>query len=285
MVKFYLPGLFELFQLYVQFIEIFQQEKEKFREFEIGAIYGAPQGTLWNGGRVKGLTYVDNIAINNWCIENNINCALTFTNSLIEEEHLDDVFSNKIAKLFENENNTIIVNSDFLENYLREKYPKYNFVSSTTKCITDFEELKKELKKDYKRVVLDYNFNKQLDILEQIEEKEKCEILINAVCKPNCEQRKKHYHAISMSVLNKEAPEIIVCNCMFNPFYEALKNKNSLTVDEIYNIYEPLGFEHFKIEGRTNFYQDVIEILVYYMVKPEFQMEIRQRLNNHFWQH
>ena len=282
MIKFYLPGLFEFFELYVQFVEIFKNEQEKFRDFEIGAIYGAPQGTIWNGGRIKGVTYINNIEICEWCNQNNISCALTFTNQLIKEEHLDSIFSNKIAKLFENENNAIIINSQLLEDYLREKYPKYNFVSSTTKCITDFEELKKELKKDYKRVVLDYNFNKQFDILEQIEEKEKCEILINAVCIPNCQQRKKHYDIISKGALNEPIDEIITCECMFNPFYKALTNKNSLTIDEIYNTYFSLGFEHFKIEGRTAYYQDLIEILVYYMVKPEFQMEIRQRLNNYF---
>jgi collagenase-like PrtC family protease len=40
-----------------------------------------------------------------------------------------------------------------------------------------------------------------------------------------------------------------------------------------------MGFNHFKIEGRTDSVKNLIEILTYYMVKEEFQMEIRQRLN------
>lgn len=279
MIKFYLPGLFEFFDLYVIFMDIFQHEKFKFRDCEIGAIYGAPQNTIWNGGRIRCATYTDINNVKNWSIDENINCALTFTNCLIEENHLDNIYCNELARLFETENNSIIIHSPILENYLREEYPKYNFISSTTKCITDFEDLKEELKKDYKRVVLDYNFNRKFNLLKQIEQKEKCEILINAVCEAECPRRKEHYNYISKEALHIPNENDFICKHMSKPFFAALKEHNSISVDEIYNLYAPLGFEHFKIEGRTTHYQDLIEILVYYTVKPEFQMEIRQRLN------
>lgn len=280
MVKFYLPGLFEFFDLYVNYMDIFKHEKYKFRDCEIGAIYGAPQSTIWNGGRIKNTTYLDIDNVKDWSIGENINCALTFTNCLIEEKHLNNIYCNELARLFEAENNAIIIHSPILEKYLREKYPKYKFVSSTTKCITDFEGLKKELEKDYERVVLDYNFNRQFKLLKQIEKKEKCEILINAVCEEECLRRKDHYNCISKDALRIPNEEEFFCRHMGKPFFACLKeNLNVISVDEIYNLYAPLGFEHFKIEGRTAYLQDLIEILVYYTVKPEFQMEIRQRLN------
>lgn len=280
MIKFYLPGLFEFFDLYINFVDIFNHEKYKFRECEIGAIYGAPQFTIWNGGRIKNLTYADINNVKDWSIDEKVNCALTFTNCLIKESHLNNIYCNELTKLFEKENNSIIIHSPILEEYIRKNYPKYKIISSTTKCITDFEKLKEELDKDYERVVLDYNFNRQFKLLKQIEKKEKCEILINAVCEEECIRRKKHYEHISKMALHTPDEEIFECPHMGKPFFACLKeNLNVISVDEIYNLYAPLGFEHFKIEGRTTHVQDLIEILVYYTVKPEFQMEIRQRLN------
>jgi hypothetical protein len=130
MIKFYLPGLFEFFDLYVIFMDIFQHEKFKFRDCEIGAIYGAPQNTIWNGGRIRYATYTDINNVKNWSIDENINCALTFTNCLIEENHLDNIYCNELARLFETENNSIIIHSPILENYLREEY-KTDFIDST----------------------------------------------------------------------------------------------------------------------------------------------------------
>ena len=44
----------------------------------------------------------------------------------------------------------------------------------------------KELKKDYHLVVLDYDHNKDFEYLQSIENKEKCELLVNPVCKAKC---------------------------------------------------------------------------------------------------
>ena len=281
MVKFYLPGLFEFFPLYVKFVDIFQSEREKFRDCEIGAIYGAPQDIIWNGGRNRGITFLDVNNIKNWSIVKNINCALTFTNSLIEEKHLNNVYCNRVAELFEAENNAIIIHSPLLEEYLRKKYPLYQFVSSTTKCITDFNDLEKELNLDYERVVLDYNFNRKFKSLKNIEKKNKCELLINAVCSQECPRRSQHYTYISESTLHiKHSVSKFECPDAGKPFFAVLRdNLNTIKVNEIYDIYEPMGFNHFKIEGRTDSVKNLIEILTYYMVKEEFQMEIRQRLN------
>ena len=47
--------------------------------------------------------------------------------------------------------------------------------------------------------------------------------------------------------------------------------KHHLTYELIKNVYAPLGFEHFKIEGRT--WEALSLILTYanYMVKPEYR--------------
>ncbi len=278
MVKYYLPGLFEFFDLYIAFMEMFKHEKYKFRKCEIGGIYGAPYGTIWNGGRVRGATYLDVNNVCDWSIGENIPCGITFTNCHLEPEHLSSIYCNEVARIFEQEGNFVTVESPLLEEYLRNTFPKYNFVSSTTKCITDPALLKEELEKPYSRVVLDYNFNKNFKVLKSLEHKEKCELLVNAVCYPNCPRRREHYEHISDFALRRPT-EDFVCDAMDKSFWQTLSNPNTITVEDIYDIYEPLGFQHFKIEGRTARIPDLIEILVYYTVKPEYQLEIRQRLN------
>lgn len=277
MVKFYLPGLFEFFNLYTHFVDIFQQENFKFRRCEIGAIYGAPQDTIWNGGRIRGQSCLDVNLVHSWAEAKNVPCALTFTNCLLQPEDLDNIFCNQVARLFESEKNSIILHSEMLEEYIRKTYPKYQIASSTTKCITNVEKMHEELAKDYDRVVLDYNFNKQFSVLKSIGPKEKCELLINAVCYANCPRRADHYHHISACAKGISLPDF-ECDAMGKPLHMALTNPNSITVEEIYSIYEPLGFSCYKIEGRTANLFDLIEILVYYTVLPEYQLEIRQRL-------
>jgi collagenase-like PrtC family protease len=58
----------------------------------------------------------------------------TFSNSLLEEKHIYDTYCNLIMEEADTGNNEVIVNSPILEQYLRENYPNYKYISSTTKC-------------------------------------------------------------------------------------------------------------------------------------------------------
>lgn len=73
--------------------------------------------------------------------EYGISARLTFSNSLLREEHLSDRKCNRLCSLFEDSQNGIIIYSDLLMEYIKN-YPKFYYVSSTTKVITDFDEFK-----------------------------------------------------------------------------------------------------------------------------------------------
>ena len=51
-----------------------------------------------------------------------------------------------------------------------------------------------------------------------------------------------------------------------------------VTPDDIYNKYIPMGFNQFKIEGRTANIFNLIEYYLYYMIKPEFKDKARLAL-------
>lgn len=278
--KFHLPGLFGFFNFYEMFIQIYKNEREKFYDWiEIDGIFGSPHQCIWNSGRgtIGEFPFYDHIEY--FMNSNSIGCEFTFTNSLLSELDTYDNLGNTTLELFHNEKNSIIIHSPVLEGYIRQNYPKYKIISSTTKCITDKKEVQEELNKNYDYVCLDYNFNNNFNFLSSLNNIEKCEMLVNPVCKPNCERRELHYKTISELMLKQRFIEDLTCPYAGLIFSEVQKSPLFISIEDIKEKYLPMGITHFKIEGRVQPFFDIIEILVYYLVKPEFQMEIRERLH------
>lgn len=61
-------------------------------------------------------------------------------------------------------------------------------------------------------------------------------------------------------------------------FSKAMENPGFIGIDGIKNIYLPLGFSNFKIEGRSLGSAIVLEFLLYYMTKPEYQLRVREEI-------
>ena len=57
-----------------------------------------------------------------------------------------------------------------------------------------------------------------------------------------------------------------------------MKNPGFIGIDDIQNTYLPSGFSHFKIEGRSLGSAVVLEFLLYYMTKPEYQLKVREAI-------
>ena len=55
-------------------------------------------------------------------------------------------------------------------------------------------------------------------------------------------------------------------------------NRDTVEIDDIQNIYIPMGFSNFKIEGRGLGSALVLEFLLYYMTKPEYQLHVREAI-------
>lgn len=61
-------------------------------------------------------------------------------------------------------------------------------------------------------------------------------------------------------------------------FSKAMKNPGFISVGDIVNIYLPMGFSNFKIEGRGLGSALLLEFILYYMTKPECQLVVREEL-------
>ena len=286
-ISYHLPGLFEFYELYSVFLPLFQEHREYFYDWcEIGSIYGAPADCIWGGGRV-GFGDCDSQAVLKMMQKYGISARLTFSNSLLKEEHLSDKKCNELCVLFENVNkkqNGIIVHSDLLLEYLKIKYPGFYFVSSTTKVLTEFEQLMNEVNRsEFRYVVPDFRLNKAFDKLEQMtgSEKEKIEFLCNECCWFGCKDRKYCYETVSRKNLGEDCPEH-QCRAPESEqgylFSKAMTNPGFIGIDDIRNIYMPMGFSNFKIEGRSLGSALILEFLLYYMTKPNYQLQVREAI-------
>lgn len=287
---FHLPGLFEFYELYKKFLQLFYEHREYFYDnCDIGSIYGAPADCLWGGGRV-GFGDADINDVLDLIKEYGISARLTFSNSLITEKHLADKKCNMLCEAFEkvtsntNVLNGVIVHSDLLLDYLKKRYPYMYFVSSTTKVLTDFNDLKKELeRKDFRYVVPDFRLNKEFNKLESLSQelKDKVEFLCNECCSFSCNERKKCYENVSRKSLGEEVEDHICYSTDAKTGYrfsKAMKNPAFIGTDLIYRGYLPNGFSNFKIEGRSLGSAIVLEFLLYYMTKPEYQLNVREEI-------
>lgn len=290
-VKFHLPGLRANFPVNILLVKMMKKYPEYFREgLEIASFFGEFPTSKWNGGRFCGgdqcgTEYIRGVirTIN----EEGIPIRFTYTNPLITEEDLSDPYCNFCLKEADNGLNEVIVVSPILEQYIREKYPKYKITSSTCKELKDIDAVNAELDKDYNIVVLDYNLNNNFDFLEQIQKKEKCELLANCCCVPNCPRRGEHYRFMAeqeqICLRNRTLPankqvQIPAWYCEWgehSSLYLKKEFSTHISPDDIWNKYVPMGFHQFKLEGRTANLFLLIDTYAYYFAKPECRDEMR----------
>lgn len=283
---FHLPGLFEFYDLYKAFLPLYRNHREWFYDWcDIASIYGSPSDCLWGGGRV-GFGEADAEEVFELMKEFGISSRLTFSNSLLKEEHLSDKKCNELCRLFEKEpvKNGVIVYSDLLLDYLKRNFPGFYFVSSTTKVLTDFSDFKMELaRNEFSFVVPDFRLNKKIEKLEALDEglKNKVEFLCNECCSPFCQERKICYENVSRKNLGLECSDH---HCAAPDgdkgyrFSSAMKSPLFIGIDDIQNKYLKMGFSNFKIEGRGLGSAMVLEFLLYYLVRPKYQINVREEI-------
>lgn len=283
---YHLPGLFEFYDFYSIFLPLWKNHREYFYEWcDIGSIYGNPPDCIWGGGRVE-MGDASCLEVVDLLTRYGISARLTFSNSLLGKEHLGDARCNEVCRQFaEGEiQNGIVICSDILLDYLRSKYPVFYYVSSTTKVLTRFEELKSELARDdFAYVVPDFRLNKSLDMLRTLSdnEKDKIELLCNECCYEGCTDRKICYETVSRRNLgDEEAGHICRAPGAGDGyrFSKAMDNPQFIGTEDILNTYLPMGISNFKIEGRGLGSALLLEFILYYMTKPQWRLTVREEI-------
>ncbi|MCR5032583.1 MAG: hypothetical protein K6A92_06960 [Lachnospiraceae bacterium] len=284
-VYWHLPGFCVYFYMNQVMIHLMQTYPEKFEEgYTVGSVYGTFPGAIWNGGRaVIGITPKREMeTIISTYNRFGVPVRFTWTNSLLEEKHLNDTYCNLIMDLANNGQNQVLVNRPVLEDYLKKKYPKFKYISSTTKRITDLKGIQEELAKDYYLVVLDYDLNHNEAVLKALEPSaDKIEILVDEVCFPGCTKRAEHYKAESACQLSFDKGKPFPCpNRTKAPSFEECKKRPAFIGREDIGSYIDRGYINFKIVGRGLPPEMVKESYLYYLPREEEREWVRNKLES-----
>jgi collagenase-like PrtC family protease len=291
-INFYIPGFTSnnlAFSLALT--EIMKRHPEAFyTDFKISAFYGSFNTAIWNGGRptVLGQNIQPSLEEMKNTIDllksQNIPICYTYTNSLLQEKHLSDTFCNKTLELaYNNSGNGIILSSEILESYLREKYPNFKYILSTTKFLRDPADINQATEK-YDMVVIDGRDSKNFEFLNKLKNKDKIEIMLNLLCAKNCpswEMDYKETSAINLFELEYSKSSIAkVCPRVknLNSFDDFLKLDSIIKIEELFNTYIKMGFTNFKIVGRVAPPDRVLDSYLYYLCKPEYKDSIKAEL-------
>ncbi len=277
-IDFYLPGFYDNAALICMMADFVEHIPQWFYDdFKISAAYGSFPNCIWNGGRTT-LGAISRTMMEKTVEEFNkrgIAVRYTFTNPLLEEKHMNDTFANLCLEVADNGMNEVLVNTQVIEDYIRENYPGYKILSSTTKCLRTIEQVEAELEKDYFLVVLDSSLNKDERIFS-LKEKGRLEVLADHGCRLNCPNSKNHYIASGKGQLNFDYPKFPACPYVAHTkFEDVLKKEHSIPRDLMNEKYIPNGIKHFKLDGRSFNREKLVDSFMHYMVKPEYQEKMK----------
>lgn len=279
----HLPGICYFGMINHVLFDAMRKYPEMFRDnCKIGSVYGTFPGAIWNGGRNVLAGFNNKKEIERIIKSYNdleIPVRFTWTNVLLEEQHIYDTYCNMIMRVGNNGFNQVLVNSPILEEYIRKTYPDYKILSSTTKRILNINKLMDELNKDYFLVVLDYDLNHNKDVIEKLlPMADRIEILVNETCQAHCPNRMDHYKQIAKYQLEFDSSLKYLCTDPSpdkRTFKGCMKRPSFMSNADV-DAYLEKGFNNFKIVGRGEGNAFYIDSLIYYLVKPENAEFIRK---------
>lgn len=254
-----------------------------FDDVRIQSVYGCFPGCVVNGGRafVREPYSARQIEATFEALDGQgIAACLTFTNMLVEERHLEDPYFNLILDAAADHGAGVIVCSDLVDAYVRARHPRMERTLSTTREILDAAELNRALE-EFDLVVLNYNKNKDLAFLDQVEHPERLEVMANELCNPGCPHRNEHYLHNSRDQLAGTVTEFRRCDLSGKDFFKlAPTSPTILTNDDVRTLHGRYGVPRFKIVGRGVAPDVNLESYLYYLVRPEHRAGLREALRS-----
>ena len=249
MINFVVPEFWQLKNIWTYVLNAYNSNNNFFKPTrKIYSIYGCFPNMIWNGGRV--------CVSDKWCTEEEVKntfehynklgvkLALTMTNLVVNETHLNDEYCNMILSIANNPkyNTEIIIANDILEEYIRKTYRNFKYTKSIQNV--DFNNPIFEDEK-YNLTVMCIDKNKDFGFLKKVKHPEKVEILLTQDCIPNCPLRLEHLKQTSICQLNHNKNENPMCKYEQHELFWSTKINNN----DLYK-YINLGYKYFKLTDR-----------------------------------
>lgn len=169
---------------------------------------------------------------------------INFANVLLEPYDYYDNLANTILQIFDNGSSLIEISSIPLMEYIQSKYPNYEFIfSKWADTITSFTpELLEQIVKtnQFLRIGIPNQYTYNIDWLKQLKYKNKYEITIDPICF-QCNKCSSCFLSEQENSLEYSGKSLLL-QCEKNQQYKFL------SLEDIKQYYQPLGFTHFVFE-------------------------------------
>lgn len=286
MIYFSLPNLYNHTNLILKICEL-NKQIEKFKiPVQFVSIYESIPFCYLCGGININTNYILNYSD----LQNKVNKhfgltkRLNFSNLYIEKNDSKDEYFNLLLQLYENNSNWIEISNLPLAIELKEQNLLFDFIfSDSADVLFPFSE-------DNINTIIDQNIFKLISLpsylnfnnfdLSKIQHCKFIELTINNICN-NCSinlQKDciKNEHNSIYNFSNNS--HFLTCpNCsMYNDL-----NTINISIDDIQNIYLPLGITHYKLNNFPNIpnaFIDFIFFFVNYFIKEEYQQFVLEKL-------
>lgn len=253
------------------------------------AVYGAPM-TAWSGGRPSLVcerpdedmlrSYFDAYRAEG------IRCSLTLTRMEISKEDLRDPYCNLLLDMLDEYDGEAIVFSDDLAAYIRQTHPGIPLVASNIKPATDFlsgwagctdeYDYYMRLLEGYDRIVIRSEAALDDGMRERLRDiSDRCEIIVNPRCIPDCPHCLEHYQNIEKSIDGRDQK----AGCFFSSDDDPRVYSMALTHEQITG-FASEGFTHYKIEGRNTPSCVFVRYCMKFIPGEEKKAEIQRAMDN-----
>lgn len=208
---------------------------------------------------------------------------LNFSNLFLQEDDLTDEYFKIVLQAYSNnKSNWIEISNIPVAIKLKEQNVQFELIfSQDADVLYPFTEdnLNTIIEQDLFKLISLPWYKTNLD-LSKINDRSKLELTVNNTC-PNCS------YTCQRSCIEKEHAAIynysnhsILLNCEKHPRYTDPKSLN-ISLEDIKNIYLPLGIKHYKLNhfpDEPQAFIDFIFFFVNYFIKEEYQQHILSRL-------
>lgn len=283
MILFEIPDSYSNRKINLRLIELLKEHPEYFyKGIDIEAVYGCPPFCIWNAG-CGNLPYED-ISLKG--ISNifkkyeayNIPYRLTFSNFLLNEQHMQDTYGNAIAKLGNKRGNAVIVASNVVEKYITEHYSNYEIIYSISRLYKSIDEINVHI--DQYKICLPIWMNHEQNLLGKLKTPSNAIILVNEYCPvTKCEFCKEHYISICRTSLYQSAYHH---GCKHQKEKELQLMRNKVPTHNVspleYESFQKLGIYRFKISGRSAKKEQLVNTYILYFIKPSYAFMIKDYL-------
>ena len=281
--QFILPNFVRLRFIFNELNDIRRELPESFESCSVAGVHGSLNELYWHEkSRLSGNTSYTQHGNRfqkeiDFFSKRKYRIFFDFSNPLLNETDCLDRYGNKALINFESEDNTIILSTTALFNYVKENYPQYNICWKFFNKVTPENVIQQLSQAELVLIPTAMAFDEEFINEIPVDLRERCIFSTNDMCSMECPKFSEHLiksSKIACTMTNEN------CNDFCPIFYGRMNREgkttysNKLTKEKIINELMPLGYKTFYIDSCQLSPYHFIKETVQMLVKEEYQLDV-----------